>query len=282
MTDYVIKAETIATALRNADENISEGLLIAMVLKGLPVEYKPFVVVTTQNEKHTSFTDFKVALRSFEDTEKSCVTTENPDSAVMKTVDIRKPAKSTVNKHSGNITCFACGKQGHKADSCGDKVKNKLWCSGCNMSTHTDRTCRRKQKNSAVKHMTTDDDVPDSHSYNFKICTSAYEKPLMNSLMVDCGATTHVVTDASKFTSFDDKFDPNKHFIELADGTRANNIALKKGNAKVKLNTSKGQAMNAVLEDALFVPSYPQDIFSVQAATEKGATVIFRPDLQNW
>ena len=48
MTDYVIRAETAAAALRNAKEEVSDSLLIAMVLKGLPDNYKPIVVVVTQ------------------------------------------------------------------------------------------------------------------------------------------------------------------------------------------------------------------------------------------
>jgi hypothetical protein len=276
MTDYVIKAETIATALRNAGENISDGLLVAMVLKGLPTEYKPFVVVTTQSKKQLSFAEFKVALRSFEDTERSCSADVQTESVVMKTADNRKPVHP--KNRPGTLSCYACGQKGHKADSCVDKSRNKLWCSLCKTSTHTDRVCRRKQKESAVK-MANDKDEPDVSSFQFKVSTnpSSCDMPA-DSIMVDCGATTHVLNDISKFTSFDNRFNPDKHFIELADGTRTNNIALKRGNAKVELHTSEGRRVNAVLEDALFVPSYPQNIFSVQAATEKGATVVFKPE----
>ena len=64
-------------------------------------------------------------------------------------------------------------------------------------------------------------------------------------------------------------------FIELADGRRCNNLALKRGVANIPLVDSTGNVQNAVLEDALFVPSFKQDIFSVQAATDKGASLKF-------
>ena len=51
VTDYVIQAETAATALTNAGKIVTDSLLVAMVLKGLPEEYKPFVVVVTQSDK---------------------------------------------------------------------------------------------------------------------------------------------------------------------------------------------------------------------------------------
>ena len=36
--------------------------------------------------------------------------------------------------------------------------------------------------------------------------------------------------------------------------------------------------MKAVLKDALFIPTYPEDIFSVRAATSNGAKVKFSQD----
>lgn len=280
VTDYVIKAETAATALRNAGETISDGLLIAMLLKGLPASYKPFVVVITQSEKQMTFSEFKVALRNFEDTEKTR-TDDDGESVVMKATSKppHKINKSGNSNPTGNITCFACGQRGHKADSCGSKAKNKLWCSFCKTTTHTDKACRRKPRETTVKHMSSDGDNCDLQSFAFKLdADSDNELSQVNSLLVDCGATAHVVTDASKFVQFDKQFNPKKHYIELADGTKANNVALEKGGVKLILNTSDGKRVDAELQNALYVPSYPQDIFSVQAATEKGSTVVFRPD----
>ena len=68
----MIRAEAAATALKMSGETISDSLLVAMVLKGLPMEFKPFVTVITQREKALTFAEFKVSLRSFEETEKSC------------------------------------------------------------------------------------------------------------------------------------------------------------------------------------------------------------------
>lgn len=39
---------------------------------------------------------------------------------------------------------------------------------------------------------------------------------------------------------------------------------------------SRGRRLSATLKEALYVSSYPQDNFSVKAATSSGATVIFK------
>ena len=43
MTDYILRAETVANALKTAEKHVSDALLVAMVLKGLPPDdYKAF------------------------------------------------------------------------------------------------------------------------------------------------------------------------------------------------------------------------------------------------
>ena len=58
---------------------------------------------------------------------------------------------------------------------------------------------------------------------------------------------------------------------------RTNNIAVKGGTATVNyyLKDRKGKVHVVTLEDALYVPSYKQDVFSVQAAIECGASIKF-------
>jgi len=283
VTDYVIRAETAATALKNAGETVTDSLLIAMVLKGLPQSYKPFVVVVTQSEKQQTFSEFKASLRSFEDTEKARAA-DNNDS-ILKAEDNFQPPKPPV-RGKGNLTCFNCTQQGHIARFCPNKPKGGKWCNTCRSRSHSDQACRHKRKKGdKVNQVSEKTDQDIEHSFVFETNAHVDEnvsgKPTSgkpNTLLVDCGATAHIVTDVSKFTKFDDTFNPDKHFIELANGTRANNVALKRGDVDITIIDSSGTPVRATLRNALFIPSYPQDIFSVQAATERGASVTFQPD----
>ena len=71
LTDYIFRAETAATALKNAGEIVSDSLLIAMILNGLPSNFKPFVIYVTQNEKVLTFPEFKSSIRNYEENEKA-------------------------------------------------------------------------------------------------------------------------------------------------------------------------------------------------------------------
>ena len=70
VTDYIIRTGATVTALRNVGETLSDGLIIAMVLKGLPRTFNAFSIYVTHSSKGVTFSEFKTQLRSFEDTDK--------------------------------------------------------------------------------------------------------------------------------------------------------------------------------------------------------------------
>lgn len=244
-------------------KKISDGLIIAMILKGLPESYKPFVVHTTQSSQEMTFMQFKSKLRSNEETEK--FETKIKSDNVMK-VDV------------SSVTCYGCGKRVHFARDCRQKAAAK-WCSYHKSSTHSDETCRKKNmhKDDAKQSAEKQEGHDEEQTYVFKISQELLPDNIKeNGLMVDCGATSHIITEGSKFTRFDKTFNPQQHFMELADGTRENNVALKRGDAEVMLRDQKGRNIMVTLKSALFIPSYPQSILSVEAITTDGAKVVFQ------
>ena len=50
MADYIIRAKAASTSLKTTGEKISDSLLIAIALKELPFEFKPFSTVMSQGQ----------------------------------------------------------------------------------------------------------------------------------------------------------------------------------------------------------------------------------------
>ena len=104
LTDYMLRAEATASMLKKAGEVVSDNLVIAMTLKGLPAEFKSFVTVTTQRKKPHTLSSFKQALRTHEDTIKACKKETDSDSMMF------------MKNHK--IKCYGCGKISHKKSEC--------------------------------------------------------------------------------------------------------------------------------------------------------------------
>ena len=88
--------------MKEAGKVISDRLLIALVLNGLPPDFKPFTTVITQKKK--TLTEFKVGLRSYEETDRMCYHPPNESKNIlqMKTIfkKINPRNKLRVSTHS--------------------------------------------------------------------------------------------------------------------------------------------------------------------------------------
>ena len=125
VTDYIIRTEATLMAQRNPGETLSDGLIIAMVLKGLPRTFNAFSIYVTHSSKELTFSELKTQLRSFEDTDKYNQNS-NDDNVMKLTISFLK-----MNKE---VSCFKCNGKGHVAKIFPNNFKkNKKWCNYCKM-----------------------------------------------------------------------------------------------------------------------------------------------------
>ena len=85
-----------------------------MILKGIPEYYKPFSTGVTQQKEEWKFSEFKFAIRSYEEIEK-CRKIETRDDYLMK--------MSVQHKNTKIVRCYNCQKIGHKSFECKHTLK---------------------------------------------------------------------------------------------------------------------------------------------------------------
>lgn len=120
--------------------------------------------------------------------------------------------------------------------------RKRQWCSCCKTSTHKVENCRRWKKGN-VKQATDAED--NEHKFVFKANDCQFHRVEQKGLMDDTGS--HITTDIGKFKQFDDKFQPEKHYTELAYGTRTSGVALRRGDVEVCLIDSEGHQVKATV-----------------------------------
>ena len=287
ITDYVIRADTASTGLRAAGEELSDNLIIAMLLKGLPSSYDSFVTVHTQLDKQKSLTRFKADLRAHADT--ATARSEDADSNTALSLHAHgrstsrsnyqpsgKPFHSSrpVTKSKPNGSCNACGKNNHFTKDC--RNRSQLKCTFCLREGHVESVCFAKKRGDK-RSTATANVCSDTTDYTFHVhdyVSKCYNiTNASTDIVVDCGATSHMVNDPALFISYDDSFTQNAHILELADGTTSNELVTARGDASITIRDTLGKDHTVRLKNALLVPSFPNTLFSVAAATKHANNV---------
>ena len=146
VTDYILRAESSATSLKSAGETISDSLLIAMVLKGLPEQFTAFSTVVMQKDKEPKFTEFKSLLRSYEESQRSRASHVEKSENILKVTskEGHEDKYKSVDRPISQVTCYTCGRIGHRSYECTAKIRKNRgkWCKECRSSTHNFTECR--------------------------------------------------------------------------------------------------------------------------------------------
>ena len=94
-----------------AGEKISDSLIIATILKGLPQNYNAFVAVETHSEEtYNDLARFKIALKNYEDT----LDFGKSSDQVFKMNNSIKGKQLEIVMHGEKVNCYSCGASGHK------------------------------------------------------------------------------------------------------------------------------------------------------------------------
>ena len=101
------------------------------------------------------------------------------------------------------------------------------------------------------------------------------ENNTTSNILVDSGASANIVYIKEYFINFDPKFNKSNTFIEMADGTRRNDLIVAKGTAKLPLYDINGILRNITMYNVLYIPSFSKNIMSVAEGVKAGANFDF-------
>ena len=237
-----IRAQELSNRLEQAGKHLSEPLLNAMVLNGLPERYEHFVVLESFNPAG-SFVEHRTRLTNYEESRLHRESVEDVDSHVAMTSKKARPKhksskyNAAPKSSSGKITCYCCGMKGHMKAEC--YKRETAECTVCEQKRHLEKACNKKELKGG-KHGKLASSLKSGES----------SEATSKDLVIDSGSTEHVIVNKNCFKNLKEK----DTTVTNLDG--GNTKVLGIGEVEVVAQDVKGMTKPLVLRKPLYVPGY--------------------------
>lgn len=275
ISGYLLRTQELVSQLVGAGENMSDSLINSFILQGLPNDFESFITMEGFHPS-TSVMDLRHRLQMYSDTREEKMKQEN---SVSSSVSYFSQANKTV-------TCFRCGKPGHKKSDCrssnaagsgigkGSASLNSPRCGNCNKKGHTRESCWGKgggAEGKGPKGGKTDSNAL-SCTYHAMACESnvrAFSVDSNRAFVIDSGCTDHMLNSKEFFTDYQ----PCVNGRVVRSANQSTSSIAGSGTARIAVKDDSGCIQTLVLTDALHVPDHGRNLLSVKSAIHKGNTV---------
>ena len=271
IVNYLTRAADMQYNLTLVNEGISEKMFVSIILKGLPKEYENFATLVKYIKDEKTLEEIKPDLINFDN--------ENVKSKT-ESVFFNKERK-----------CFNCQKMGHIAKECRFKKTipeqtkaSQMKCFKCGEHGHIAKFCRKQQK-PEKKFVSQSRRTNQRGSQNlveernleedFFSFFQTSENNLANELVLDSGATSHMIKDEILFIDIDKEYSGT-----ITNANSSKSLISGKGTVEIRVPDSNGLERKMRLSNALLVPNNTRNLVSVSKLRATGNEVVFGRTLE--